>query len=119
MHTLSDIHVKVQTSFILALIHCKAKEKNRLRQIFGKYIDFDLKRKPLKPKKVSEVPPMPAIIRTLGAYYCASLLYFCFNFIGSQLKYVPNGLGVRYQRTNSTIPTDEKYVPNRTEVNPL
>ena len=35
---------------------------------------------------------MPVIIRTLGAYFCASQLYFFFNFIGSQLQYVPNGL---------------------------
>ena len=62
---------------------------------------------------------MPVIIRTLGAYFCASLLYFFFNFIGSQLQYVPNGLIVRYQRTKSTLPTDKKYVPYRTEVNPL
>ena len=62
---------------------------------------------------------MPVIIRTLGAYFCASLLYFFFNFIGSQLQYVPNGLTVRYQRTKSTILTDKKSVPYRTEVNPL
>ncbi|MBQ2181813.1 MAG: hypothetical protein II400_06150 [Bacteroidaceae bacterium] len=49
---------------------------------------------------------MPVIIRILGAF-CASLLYFFFNFIGSQLQYVPNGLTVRYQRTKSTIPTDK------------
>ena len=62
---------------------------------------------------------MPVIIRTLGAYFCASQLYFFFNFIGSQLQYVPNGLTVRSQRIKSTLPTDKKSVPYRTEVNPL
>ena len=38
---------------------------------------------------------MPVIIRTLGTFFCASLLYFFFNFIASQLQYVPNGLKVR------------------------
>ena len=44
---------------------------------------------------------MPVIIRNLGAYFYASQLYYFFNFIGSQLQYVPNGLRVRYQRTSS------------------
>ena len=62
---------------------------------------------------------MPVIIRTLSTYFCASYLYLFFIFIGSQPQYVPNGLGVRYQRTKSTLPTDKQSVPYRTEVNPL
>ena len=126
MHTLSDwscTPFRVFASEIndpsFCYYFCKAKGKNRLRQIFGQYIDFELKRKTRKRQKVSEIPPTPVIFRTLGAFFCASLLYFFFNFIGSQLQYVPNGLTVRSQRTKSTLPTDWQYVPYRTGVNPL
>ena len=62
---------------------------------------------------------MPVIVRTFDAYLRASRLIFVFIFTGSQLQYVTNGLGVRYQRTKSTISTDCESVPYRTEVNPL
>jgi hypothetical protein len=64
----------------------------------GEYIDFDLKRKPLKAPKVSEVPPMPVIIRILGAFLCIPALFLF------QIHWVTTP--VRSQRTDSTFPTD-------------
>ena len=127
MHTLSDwscTPFRVFASEIndpsFCYYFCKAKGKNRLRQIFGGNRQIlNSRERHEKDKKVSEIPPMPVIIRTLGAYFCASQLYYFFNFIGSQLQYVPNGLTVRSQRTKSTLSTDKQYVPYRTEVNPL
>ena len=109
------------TNFIFVSMNFeKSFKKNKLCSYFQTNIQiFQLKSKLLKAQKVSEIPPMPVIIRTLGAYFCASQLYFFFNFIGSQLQYVTNGLTVRYQRTKSTLLTDKQSVPYRTEVNPL